>query len=128
RQRGRWRQGPGEKSRGEVRAGGGRVSLGETDLRRGMAVLDQYREQIEALAQQQEIVRISLEEHMRARETLTRYREAGKGAEVLVPVGGNSFRVAATKDVDRGVVSIGSCLIVYDDLKQQIERPDRRIK
>jgi len=59
-----------------------------------MAVLDQYREQIEALAQQQEIVRISLEEHMRARETLTRYREAGKGAEVLVPVGANSFLVA----------------------------------
>jgi len=104
------------------------VSLGETDLRRGMAVLDQYREQIEALAQQQEIVRISLEEHMRARETLTRYQEAGKGAEILVPVGANSFLVAASKDVDRAFVSIGSDLLVYDDIKQQIERLDGRIK
>ncbi|TLZ67939.1 MAG: prefoldin subunit alpha, partial [Methanobacteriota archaeon] len=104
------------------------MSLGESDLRRGMAVLDQYREQIEALAQQQDIVRISLEEHMRARETLTRYREAGKGAEVLVPVGANSFLVAESKDVNKAFVSIGSDLLVYDDIGQQIERLDARIK
>src|SRR5436190_23813219 len=65
---------------------------------------------------------------MRARETLTRYQEAGKGAEVLVPVGANSFLVAASKDVDRACVSIGSDLHVYDDIKQQIERLDGRIQ
>ena len=104
------------------------MSAGETDLRRGIAVLDQYREQIEALAQQQEIIRISLEEHMRARETITRYREAGRGTEVLVPVGANSFLVGESKDVDKAFVSIGSDLLVYDDIERQIERLDVRIK
>lgn len=104
------------------------MSLGESDLRRGIAVLDQFREQIEALAQQQEIVRISLEEHLRAKETLTRYREAGRGTEVLVPIGANSFLVAESKDVDRAFVSIGSDLIVYDDIPKQIERLDARIQ
>ena len=104
------------------------MSAGETDLRRGMAVLDQLREQIEAFAQQQEIVRISLEEHLRARETITRYREAGKGAEVLVPVGANSFLVGQSKDTDRAFVSIGSDLLVFDDIPKQIERLDARIK
>jgi len=104
------------------------VSAGESDLRRGIAVLDQYREQIEALAQQQEIIRISLEEHMRARETITRYREAGRGAEVLVPIGANSFLVGESKDVDKAFVSIGSDLLVYDDTEKQIERLDARIK
>jgi prefoldin alpha subunit len=104
------------------------MSAPESELRRGMAVLDQFREQIEALAQQQEIIRISLEEHLRARETLTRYREAGRGAEVLVPVGANSFLVAESKDVDRALVSIGSDLLVYDDIPKQIERLDGRIK
>ena len=104
------------------------MSLGESDLRRGIAVLDQFREQIEAFAQQQEIVRISLEEHLRAKETLTRYREAGRGTEVLVPVGANSFLVAESKDVDRAFVSIGSDLIVYDVIPKQIERLDARIK
>lgn len=104
------------------------MSLGESDLRRGIAVLDQFREQIEAFAQQQEIVRISLDEHLRAKETVTRYREAGRGAEILVPIGANSFLVAESKDVDRAFVSIGSDLIVYDDITKQIERLDARIK
>ena len=100
----------------------------EADLRRGVAVLDQYRDQIEAFAQQQEIIRVSLEEHLRARETLTRYREAGAGAEVLVPVGANAFVVAESKDVEKAFVSIGSDLIVYDEIPKAIERLDDRIK
>jgi len=104
------------------------VSGSEADLRRGMAVLDQFREQIEALGQQQSIIRISLEEHMRARETLARYQEAGNGAEVLVPVGANSFLVAESRDVTKAFVSIGSELLVYDDIAKQIERLDARIQ
>src|SRR5256886_7250508 len=120
--------GPGRRSLRPVRAGGPRVSAGETELRRGIAVLDQYRAQIETLAQQQEIIRISLEEHMRARETLARYREAGKAAEVLVPIRANSFLVAQPKDIDKAFVSIGSDLLVYDDIDRQAERLDGRIK
>ncbi len=104
------------------------MSGGEAELRRGLAVLDQYREQLEALAQQQEIVRVSLEEHMRAKETLLRYKEAGKGAEVLVPVGANSFLVAEVKDPQKAFVGIGSDLIVFDEIPSQIERLDARIK
>ncbi|HLE55336.1 MAG TPA: prefoldin subunit alpha [Thermoplasmata archaeon] len=104
------------------------MSGSEADLRRGLAVLDQYREQLEALAQQQEIVRVSLEEHMRARETLTRYQQSGKGAEVLVPVGASSFLVAEAKEADNAFVGIGSDLIVYDEIPKQLERLDARIK
>ena len=104
------------------------MSMSEADLRRGVAVLDQYREQMEAFAQQQEIIRISLEEHMRAKETLNRYLEAGPGAEVLVPIGANAFVVAASKEVEKAFVSIGSDLLVYDEVPKAIERLDERIK
>src|SRR2546428_1783002 len=120
--------GPGRRSRRPVRAGGPRVSAGESELRLGIAVLDQYLAQIETLAQQQEIIRISLEEHMRARETLVRYQEAGKAAEVLVPIGANSFLVAQSKDIDKAFVSIGAGLPAFDDMDRQVERLDARIK
>src|SRR3989475_9086985 len=80
------------------------------------------------MAQHQEIVRISLEEHMRAREPLLRYREAGKAAEVLVPIGANSFLVAESKDIKKAFVSIGSDLLVYVEMDRQVERLDARIK
>jgi prefoldin alpha subunit len=104
------------------------MTASEADLRRGLAVLDQFREQLEALAQQQEILRVSLEEHLRARETLIRYQEAGKGAEVLVPIGASSFLVAEAREVEKAFVSIGSDLLVYDDVPKQLERLDVRIK
>ncbi|OGS47947.1 MAG: prefoldin subunit alpha [Euryarchaeota archaeon RBG_16_68_13] len=103
------------------------MSSSETDLRRGMAILEQYRAQIESLAQQQEIVRLSLEEHLRAKETLSRYREAGKGAEVLVPVGANAFVVSEVRDPEKALIGIGSDLIVYDAIPSQIERLEARI-
>src|SRR3989304_6106493 len=105
-------------------AGGGAAPA----RRRGMAVLDQYRSQLEALLQQQEIIRISLEEHMRARETLLRYQKAGAGAEVLMPVGANSFVVAEVRDPERAFVGIGSDLIVHDAIPAQLARLDARIK
>ncbi len=104
------------------------MSGSEADLRRGLAVLDQYREQLEALAQQQEIVRVSLEEHMRAKETLTRYQQAGKGAEVLMPVGANAFVVAEVRDATKAFMGVGSEVVLFDDIPKQIERLDARIK
>src|SRR2546428_11676391 len=65
---------------------------------------------------------------MRARETLLRYREAGKAAEVLVPIGANSFLVAESKDIKKAFVSIGSDLLVYDEMDRQVERLDARVK
>ncbi len=104
------------------------MSVSEADLRRGLAVLEQYRAQMEALAQQQEIIRVSLEDHMRARETLARAQRAGKGAEILVPVGANSFVVAEMRDTEKAFSGIGSDLIVLDSIPTQIERLDARIK
>ncbi len=104
------------------------MTASEAELRRGLAVLDQYREQLETLAQQQEIVRVSLEEHMRAKETLLRYQQAGKGAEVLMPVGANAFVVAEVKDSTKAFVGVGSDVVLFDDIPKQLERLDVRIK
>src|SRR5439155_22666874 len=63
-----------------------------------------------------------------SQETLTQYRQAGPGAEVLDPIGANSFVAAESKDVDKAFVSIGSDLVVYDDIPKQVERLDARLK
>ena len=59
---------------------------------------------------------------------MTQYRHAGRGAEVLVPIGANSFVAAESKVVDKAFVSIGSDLVIYDEIEKQVERLDARIK
>jgi prefoldin alpha subunit len=103
------------------------VSLSEAELRRAVAVLDQTRAQLESLQRQQEVLSLSLEELLRAKETITRYAQAGKGAEVLVPVGANAFLFGRVGDPDHAIVGIGSDLLVQEPIPRAIERLNARI-
>lgn len=100
----------------------------EEELRTTVATLQRYQAQIEAYARQEEVLRVTLEEFMRARETLARYREAGAGAEVLVPVGANSFVYAEVRRPDRVIVGIGSNVSVEQDVPAALEKMDARIQ
>ena len=57
-----------------------------------------------------------------------RYQEAGEGAEILMPVGAQSFLVGQVKEADKALVGIGSDVVVYDAIPAQLERLDARIK
>ncbi|HLE46035.1 MAG TPA: prefoldin subunit alpha [Thermoplasmata archaeon] len=104
------------------------MSVSEAELRRAVSVLDAYRAQFDALQKQQEILALSLEEMMRARETMARYKQAGKGAEILVPVGGNAFLFGQIANADRAVIGIGSDVLVEEPIPAALERIDGRIK
>jgi prefoldin alpha subunit len=93
-----------------------------------MAVLQQYQAQLEAYARQEEVLRVTLEEFVRARETMARYQQADKGAEVLVPIGANSFVYAEVGNPDRVIVGIGSNVSVEEGIPTALEKLEARIK
>jgi prefoldin alpha subunit len=102
--------------------------MAESDLRQAMAALETSRAQLDALARQEELLRISLDEYVRARETMARYAQAPLGTQILVPIGANSFLFANVADVGRCIVGIGSEVALEDSLERAIERLDNRIK
>jgi len=104
------------------------VSVSETELRRAVSVLDQYRAQLETFQRQQEVLSLSLEELLRAKETMTRYQKAGKGAEVLFPIGANAFLFGTAASPDEAIIGIGSDLLVQESIPKAVERLDGRIK
>jgi prefoldin alpha subunit len=98
------------------------------ELQSAVAEYETLRAQLEALAQQNELLRMSLEEHMRAKETMTRFQHGGEGAEILVPIGANSFLFAQIKDPDRAIIGIGSDLTVEEDMGTAVNRLEGQIK
>lgn len=102
--------------------------MSEEQLRRAVAVLDTYRGQLEALGKQSELVRESLEEYRRARETVVRYQEAGSAKEVLIPIGANSFLRATSADPGHVLVGIGSDLVIEDASENAVRRLEMRIQ
>ncbi len=104
------------------------MSVQDTELRRAVSILDTYRAQLDNLQKQQDLLALSLEELMRARETMSRYQKAGKGADVLIPIGANAFLFGRITDADNAILGIGSDVLVEDSIPKGIERLDARIK
>lgn len=102
--------------------------MAESELRQAMAALETARAQLDALVRQEEILRMSLEEFVRARETMARFAEAPIGTEILVPIGANSFLFASVANIEKCIVGIGSDIALEDSLDRALERMDKRIE
>lgn len=104
------------------------ASLADEELQRAIVEYELLQSELDALARQDELLRLSLEEHLRARETMKRYQEGGKGADILVPIGANSFLFAEIKHPDKAIVGLGSDISIEDTMENAIKRLDRRIE
>jgi prefoldin alpha subunit len=104
------------------------IRVANEDFQKVATEYEMLRSQLEALAQQNEMLTMSLEEHMRAKETMTRFQQGGKGSEILVPVGGNAFVFAEIKEADKAIIGIGSDLTVEEDMEVAIARLDGKIE
>lgn len=89
----------------------------EQQVQEDLLRLEAYRNQLNALLQQHQILSASRQEHGRARESLEGVERAPAGAELLIPLGGETF---VRGSVDRSapvLVGIGSGVVV------EMERP-----
>src|SRR5258705_9407550 len=109
------------KSRGDI----------EADIQNLLSLLQNTREQAEELRTQGELLRISLEEHRTAIETLESYRDVKEGDEVLVPVGANAYLFANSSATKSAVTELGAGLsaalpipIAVEKLRKRIEKID----
>lgn len=86
-----------------------------------MLVLESYKEQMDALSQQMAMLQTSLEESVRARETLRVFKDAKEGDEILVPVGASVFVTAKVTDKKEALVGIGNKITVGKELPEAEE-------
>ena len=86
-----------------------------------MLVLESYKEQMDALGQQMAMLQTSLEESVRARETLKAFKDAEEGDEILVPVGASVFVTAKVTDKREALVGIGNKISVGKELPEAEE-------
>ncbi|MCX6653382.1 MAG: prefoldin subunit alpha [Methanomassiliicoccales archaeon] len=101
--------------------------MNEDEIRQALATLDLYRAQAETLAEQQQIVQLSLEEYSRAKETLSKWKDAPVDSEILVPVGGNSFVFAKVGSSDKALVGVGSGLTVERPVEEALKTMEARL-
>lgn len=88
------------------------MNLNDNELRQALAVMETYKERVEALTRQVQVLRVSLEEVTLTSTALNAFKDAKEGDKIMVPVGASSFitvKVTGNKNV---VVGIGSNISV----------------
>lgn len=102
--------------------------MNEQELRQAMTALELFKAQLESIAENQQLIQLSLEELGRAHETLAQYRKATEGDELLVPIGGNSFVFAKVASNSKAIVGIGTGVSVEKSMDEAITTMDDRAK
>ena len=82
--------------------------MDEAEAREAAAMIETAKAQYEALVRQQEIIRLTIDEHSRARDTVARMAAGAPGDEILVPIGADSFVHARVSDNKSAVIGAGS--------------------
>ena len=92
--------------------------MNDDELRQALATLDAYKNQLNALTQQSQLLQASFEETLRASETLKAFAAAKEGDEILVPVGASSFVTAKVTASPKAVVGIGNKISVEKSIDE----------
>ena len=101
--------------------------MNDDELRQAYAVMESYKERVEALSRQVQMLRVSLDEVTLASNSLKAFHEAKEGDEMMVPVGAQclvTVKVTSKKNV---IVGIGSNLSVEKTTEDAIQYMDGNI-
>ena len=95
--------------------------MNDDELRQALAALEAYKNQLNALTQQSQLLQMSYEETLSASRTLSALVDAKEGDEIMVPVGASSFITAKVTSSPKAVVGIGNKVSVEKSLTDAVE-------
>lgn len=101
--------------------------MNEEEMRAKMGELETYRAQLDAFTKQDEILRINMEEFMRARDTLQGIKDKKEGEKILVPIGANFFIHAKMTDNKKVISNLGSTVAAGESVGDAIKRLESHI-
>jgi len=97
------------------------------ELEQMIEMINQYREQSNRLYAQLNLVNASINEHMIARETIKRYKDAENNSEALIPIGGNTYIKASVSADKKVILGIGARYMVEKSIDDCVEALNSRM-
>ena len=98
--------------------------MDDAELRQAISVAESYKQRVEALSRQVQVLRVSLDEVTLASNALKAFRDAKDGDEIMVPIGATSYITVKVTPNRNVVVDVGSDISVEKDTNSAIEYMD----
>ncbi len=97
----------------------------DNELRQALALMDAYKDRVEALTRQVQVLRMSLDEVSMALEAVKAFKDAKEGDEIMVPVGASCYipvKVTGNRTV---VTGIGSGISIQKTSDESVDYLDK---
>lgn len=100
------------------------MNVDDAELRQAIALMESYKERVEALSRQVQVLRMSLDEVNMAGAALKAFKDAKEGDEILVPVGASTYIPVKVTANRKAVVGIGSGISVEKEAADSVDYMD----
>lgn len=101
--------------------------MDERQIKEKAATLELYQAQLDSLVRQSEMLRMTLEDGARTRDTLDNIMKLRRRSELLVPIGANFFIYCTVKSAKKVLSSIGGGVVVEEDAEKALTRLEKRL-
>ena len=99
----------------------------EEELGNCLALIEQYKEQINSLEMQSSYVQAIIAEYNKVKITLEQMGKNDKKVDVLLPIGGSTFIQANINDTSKVLFDIGAGVVSEKTLPDAIKKIDERV-
>ncbi len=100
----------------------------DEELAKYMALIEQYKEQINSLEQQSSYIQAAIMDYNKAKITLENINDSKKDDDILVPIGGNTFIHAKTTDTSKVLFNVGAGIVTEKKSNDAIKKIDEKIE
>ncbi|MEW6070250.1 MAG: prefoldin subunit alpha [Candidatus Thermoplasmatota archaeon] len=98
------------------------------ELQEAVYLLELQKAQFSALENQLQLLDITYNDNLRAKETLTNYDKLSEGSEILMPIGGDIFLYSKVYKKGKALAEIGGDIVVEKSVEEATELVEARLK
>jgi len=100
----------------------------EEEINKNLAILEYYKEQLNAVDMQNQLMQAALTDYYKAKMTIEQLKKTDQKPEVLIPLGGGTFLNGCIQDSKKILVDIGAGYVTEKNLDDALIKVEERIK
>jgi prefoldin alpha subunit len=99
----------------------------EEELNKYMALIEQYKEQLNQLEMQFQYIQAAIQDYTKAKMTIGKLSDEKKDSEIIMPIGGSTYINAKAEDPSKVLFDIGSGYVIEKKSDDAIKKIEKRI-
>ncbi|MEM0467392.1 MAG: prefoldin subunit alpha [Candidatus Thermoplasmatota archaeon] len=100
----------------------------EQEITRNMTLLEYYKEQLNTIDIQMQMVQAAMADMYKAKMTVESIQKTAQKSEILIPIGGGVYLQGMLGDTSKVLVGVGADIVIEKTSEDAVKKIDERIQ